>query len=125
MNGVGSSTHGGEPGWVVVLEAATAIGGSSLHRMLELLSDVGGVALHCPDRYAIQMEIDAGGQPEALFVAFSQWSLAHARVGDPPPPVVRSEVLSREEFERDCRRASDGTGAQVAAPDRSLRLLSS
>jgi hypothetical protein len=124
MNGVGSSANGGEPGWVVVLEAATTTEGSSLYRMLELLSDVHGIALHCPNRYAIQMEIDAGGQPEALFVAFSHWQLAHARVGDPPPPVVRSEVLCREEFERDCGRASDGL-AQVEAADRSLRLLSS
>ncbi len=100
--------------WIVVLEAAVGVDDSSLHRMLQILSSAEAVALHCADRYAIQMEITAGGQAQALFVALTRWRSAHRAVDQPLTEVVRAEVLSREEFERDCRLAY-GDGAVSAA----------
>ena len=127
MNGDGDSLDTGEAKWVVVLEAATRIDDSSLHRLLEVLADVHAVALHCSDRYAVQMQIAAGGQAEALFVALGRWRSALAAVGQPLTEVVRAEVLCPEEFERDCRLAYSGALPSDAdeASDRRLRLLSS
>ncbi len=109
---------GGDTRWVVVLEAATGIDRRSLDRLLELLADVQPAALHCPDRYAVQMQIAARGQPEALFVALSRWRSALATVGQPVAEVVRAEVLSPQEFELDCRGAyRDAATAASGAAD--------
>ena len=118
---------GGKTTWVVVLEAATGVDDRSLHQMLQVLADVQGVALHCPDRYAVQTEVAAGGQAEALFVALCRWRSALAAAGQPATEVVRAEVLSREEFESDCRRAyGDVALPPIDDADRPLlRLVSS
>ncbi len=126
MNGRRGSMDGGAAAWVVVLEAAGEIDDRSLHRVLEALADVHPVALHSPDRYAVQMQIAAGGQAEALFVALARCRSALAAAGQPPTEFVRAEVLSGEEFERECRLAyGDAATPQGEAVDRSLRLLSS
>lgn len=113
--------------WVVVLEAADRISESSLQRLLHILSDVEAVALHCPERYAVQVKVCAGGHAQALFVAAARWHSALAVVGQPRRYVVRAEVLSLEEFERECRRAyGDGTGQAEKATEeceRHLRVL--
>ena len=115
--------------WVVVLEAATRIDDGSLRRLLEVLADVQASALHCSARYAVQMHITAGTQAEALFVASARWRSALGAAGLPPTEVVRAEVLSREEFENDCRLAyGESPLSEESAddpPERSLRLLSS
>jgi hypothetical protein len=123
MTSAGRSIEGTEPAWVVVLEAATALDSRCLHRLLEALSDVHAGAVHCPDRYALQMEIDAGGQAEALIVAFARCRSALADLGQPVGEFVRCEVLSREEFQRDCRLAAGGPANPAAALATTLRLL--
>ncbi len=127
MNSARRSTDGGEARWVVVLEAATGIQSWCLDRMLEVLADIHAVALHCPDRYAIQVEIDAGGQAEALFVALARCRSALAAFGQPVGEFVRCEVVCREEFHRDCHVGKDDAanrGAALASGLRLLRLLS-
>ncbi len=95
--------YGGDARWVVVLEAATGIEHCSLDRLLHVLADLQPAALHCPDRYAVQMRVAAAGQAEALSVALSRRRSALGAAGQPVSEVVRAEVLCPEEFERDCR----------------------
>ncbi len=95
----------GDSCWIVVLEVPTDLPGWALERVVQLLSEVHGLALHCPERYAVQMRISAGGQAEALFVALARLQRAVAAVNQPRPRVVRAEVICSEEFERDCRVA--------------------
>ncbi len=121
------SAVGGEARWVVVLEAATGIESCDLQRMLAVLADIQGVALHCKDRYAIQVEVEASGQAEALFVAQARCHSALAASGQPVREFVRSEVLGRDEFQRDCHlTCADATngGAALASGLRLLRVLS-
>ena len=97
--------HDGETKWVVVLEAAVTVDDSFIHRLLQILSDAKAVALHCPERYAIQMEMSAVGQADALLGALTRWQSAHRAIDQAQSEVVRAEVLSWEEFERECLRA--------------------
>lgn len=91
--------------WVVLLEA-TAIGDATLldvgtvRAVLELMGDRAGVALHSPERVAVQVRLRAHDPAMALSTAMSRWQVAAARL---PPgwEVVRAEVLTAEEFERD------------------------
>ncbi len=118
--------EGGKARWVVVLEVGSGIDHWSLHRALQILGDVDALALHCPDRYAVQMEVTAGGQAEALFVALARCRSALAAARQRRPEFVRVEVLSREEFERDCRRAYGDAAmpqVQVEVAGRPLQLL--
>ncbi len=105
MQAAGGSIDESQTKWVVVIEAVTPIDGWSLYRVLQVLADVHPAGLHSRDRFAVQMEIDAGGQAEALFVALARCRSALAATGQPVAEFVRSEVLSLEEFECDCRLA--------------------
>ncbi len=110
--------------WVVVLEAAGRIDHWSLHQMLEVLSDSQAVALHSPDRYAIQMEIAARACADALMVASERWRSAHRAVRQPLSEVVRAEVLSQQEFERECQWASGDAALSLEdAREAAERLL--
>jgi hypothetical protein len=106
----------GDASWIVVLEVPTDLPGWALERVVQLLADVHALALHGPDRYAVQMSISAGGQPEALFVALARLQGAVAAVSEPRPRVVRAEVMSREEFERDCRVAYGHSAPSLDGP---------
>ena len=95
--------------WVVLLEAAPNAEASlvdigTVWATLRAIGDEGAVALHAPDRVAIQVRIEAADVALALVVALARWrqaAVAHAPAGW---NVVRAEVLTPEELERDCER---------------------
>jgi hypothetical protein len=109
--------------WVVVLEAACGIDDWSLHQMLEVLSDSQAVALHSPDRYAIKLEIAARAYADALFVASERWRSAHGAVRQPLSEVVRAEVVSQQEFERECQMASGDAALSLDDPAEAAERL--
>jgi hypothetical protein len=110
--------------WIVVLEAEADIDHRSVDRLLQVLADLHPVALHCPGRYGVQLQITAAELAEALYVALSRLRSALGAVGQPATAVVRAEVLCREEFESDCRRAyGDAAMPRVAAGEQRERQL--
>lgn len=91
--------------WVVVLEATSApasrgIGRGDVRALIEVL-EAHPAALHSQDRCAFQLPIAASTQAEALYAALSHWDEAFARLELAPWEIVRAEVLTSEEFERD------------------------
>lgn len=100
--------------WVVLLEAAADRSSSEITTddvaMLlgALKPGVHGVALHCADRYALQITTRAATPAEALAGVLGRWAIALAELGFPTWPVVRAEVLTPEELQRDL----EGTGAR-------------
>ena len=97
-------------GWVVVLEAEPTNGEevveiSRLQRLLEHIPGVDPVALHSAERVAVQVHIAASDEVEALRLATAELRAGLCVVGLWDLQVVRAEVLTREEHERDCRVA--------------------
>ena len=63
-----------------------------------------GVAVR-PHLLAVQVHLDAGGEVEALRLALASVRAALAQVDLGHLRVIRAEVVTRAEFERDCRMA--------------------
>src|SRR3954463_15465138 len=105
--------------WVVVLEADAsaprAIDERGLQRLLRVLSAMRPVALHSPQRYALQVQLEASSHGEALDRAVAGWRAALSRLGLPAPRLIRAEVLTLDEFDAECSRAC-GNGAAAASP---------
>jgi hypothetical protein len=102
--------------WVVVVEAEAANGDGSvevgrLRRLLEVLPDLDPIALHSADRVAVQLHVDAPGEVEALAQALAELRAALPSVGLSEFQVIRAEVMTREELERECRVAYGGDTA--------------
>lgn len=99
--------------WVVLLEAADGGGSGGMDRgdVARLLAALGekcdggggGGALHSSDRYALQVETAASGPVEALLVVLSSWADAVRELDLPRWQVVRAELLTPDELERDLR----------------------
>lgn len=107
----------GRAEWVVVVEAQLksgegAVEVSQLRRLLEHMPGVEPVALHSAERVAVQVHIDAPCEVEALRLALADLRAGLLRVGLWDLMVIRAEVLTREEFDKDCRMAD---GASEAA----------
>ena len=120
--------------WVVLLEATSAppSGGldhQTLTRLLQAVEDAEPIALHSPNRYAVQLKIRAENPGDALASALSRWTEATRSVGAPTWEVVRAEVMTKEELEHELHLApakrttdelpstaggSGGTGSAVA-----------
>lgn len=95
-------------GWVVLLEAAADANASLLdigtvQRMLRAMGDEDGVALHAPDRVAVQVPVHAADVAVALSAVLERWRLASVESVPAGWDVVRAEVLTPEEFTRDCQ----------------------
>jgi GGDEF domain-containing protein len=101
--------------WVVLLEAVgpeqagpsgqergTGPAHPFIERLLEQLSDCGPRALHATGRYALQLLVAAEDGLEAHSSALQRWRVAVAAIGAPEWSAVRVEVLTLEEFEREC-----------------------
>ena len=88
--------------WVVKLEATPALGAGPIEaeHVLRLIEAVQAhpAGLHCADRCALQLTAAGSTQAEALFTALSRWEAALPRLELPPLEVVRTEVLTPEEF---------------------------
>ena len=98
--------------WIVLVEATDAGGAGDLDqdavgRLLAALDrdSVGsrGGALHCADRYALQLSVIASGPAEALVSVLCSWADALRELDLPAWKVVRTEVLTPGELERDQR----------------------
>lgn len=102
--------------WIVLVEAADAGGSGGLTPgdVASLLAAVyrttgsdGGGALESPDRYALQLTTTASGPAEALFGVLASWADALRELNLPTWQVVRTEVLTPEELEREENRLRD------------------
>lgn len=92
--------------WVVLLEAAdekgrTPIDVASFSRLIESWVDVTPTTLFSPGRYAVQFSVEAASAPLALSSALWHWAKAVRGAGLPDWELVRAELLTPEELERD------------------------
>lgn len=102
-----AATPDGLRRWVVLLEAMATAEGRPFDKETgrALLSAIGSedmAGLHCPDRVALQVSVSAVDMAEALSGVLSRWRTAAARLALQGWDVVRAEVLTPEEFRRDC-----------------------
>lgn len=109
----------GRAEWVVVVEAQPksgegAVEVSQLRRLLEHMPGVEPVALHSAERVAVQVHIDAPCEVVALRLALADLRAGLPRVGLWDLRVIRAEVLTREEFEKDCRMVDEACEAARA-----------
>lgn len=108
--------------WVVLLEAAgdAAFGSidagelNTLHETLEP-GHRGGV-LHSPDRYALQVTAMGASPIEALLDVAVRWADAVRRLGLPAWKLVRTEVFTPEDLERELEMA-DRQAIAVQLPE--------
>ena len=99
--------------WVVVLEAtvATPNGVIDLVRLRQLLAELEAfqpLGLHSDERFAVQVRLESPSEVTALGAAVSGWREALQTVGVAEHPLCRAEILSADEFDRDCRIAYRG-----------------
>ena len=100
-------TGDGSGSWIILLEAApdgdaSLVDIGTVGAILRAMGDEGSVALHAPDRVAVQVPVQAADVALALCEALARW---RARAAESLPAgwhVVRAEVLTPEEFRRDC-----------------------
>ena len=94
--------------------ARGAIDVNAVRRLVQAL-DAGskGGALHSPERYAVQLTV-AGGDPiDALTEVVSRWAMAVRELDLPAWKLVRAEVFTLAELERQFARAQEAE----AVPD--------
>ena len=99
------------PEWVVLLEAAGgvahgAIDACDVRRLQESLDrgPHGGI-LHSDERYALQVTASGATPVEALFDAVARWSDAVRQMGLAAWKLVRTEVFTPEDLQREFERA--------------------
>ena len=100
--------------WVVLLEATgdardgpiNARDVHSLHGALN--AGLYGGCLHSADRYALQVRTTGTPPVEALFDVLARWADAVGQLGLPAWKLVRVEVFTPEELEREFEKADDG-----------------
>lgn len=104
--------------WVVVLEAARDATHDPIEAGdLEGLHDAvnpgrSGLALHCPDRYALQVTATGPGPIEALSEVLGRWANAIGHLGLPAWELVRIEAFTPEELDRELETAH---GEEIAS----------
>lgn len=96
--------------WVVLLEVERhgpdgAVAADDVEALLQAVGKGPYGRLHCPDRYALQVTAPGSSPVEALVDVLSRWSHAVHHLGLPLWEVVRTEVMTPEEFDRDCQSA--------------------
>ena len=92
--------------WVVLVEAEgdparEAIDADAVRRLVRAL-DPGsqGGALHCPERYAVQLTAAGASPIDALTEVVSRWATAVRQLDLPAWKLVRAEVFTLAELER-------------------------
>jgi diguanylate cyclase (GGDEF)-like protein len=126
----------GQTRWVVLLEAADENGLSTVDadshaRLVSSWGESVPTTLYSPNRYALQVIVDAGNAAMALGMALSQWKDALKRATMPEWELVRAEVLTSRELERELRAAEQcdmpdpmstvATGSERVESDELLR----
>lgn len=102
-------TTAGSDSWIILVEAApngdaSFVDIGTVRAILRALADRGGIALHAPDRIAVQVPVEAADAALALSDALARWRVAAAASLPAGWKVVRAEVLTADEFKRDCER---------------------
>ena len=100
-------TGDGPDRWIILLEAApdgdaTLVDIGTVGAILRAMGDEDRIALHAPDRVAVQVPVQAADVALALCQALARWRAAAAQSLPAGWHVVRAEVLTPEEFRRDC-----------------------
>lgn len=95
---------------MVLLEAADESPGGGIdavafRRMVAAWASTPPAALYSATRYALQVSVGGHDPQEALATALGLWSDALGRVGLPAWRLVRAEIMTPEEFERDLATA--------------------
>ena len=101
-----SSNNGDEAVWIVLLEVADTQGASTIDsagfdRLVSTWASPGSTALYSRDRYALQIPVGAADPATALSSAMSRWKDAVQRTGVPRWALVRAEIMTPEELERE------------------------
>ena len=117
------------PHWVVLLEASA--GGAeplsaaqvrNLHDALDI--ERSGGAIRSGDRYALQVNSTGAGPVDALLAVVARWAAAARELGLPPSRLVRTEVCTPEELDREFEESEyewSPRGPWAAGPRPSLR----
>src|SRR5919205_4596569 len=104
--------------WVVVLEATWTVASSVdvgvVRRIMEAIAHRHPTTLYSPQRYALQVVVEALASDEALGIALADWRWAEELVGVDPALLTRAEVISAEEFERE--RSARQVSVAVRSP---------
>jgi diguanylate cyclase (GGDEF)-like protein len=109
--------------WIVLLEAADGSGRSTIDaggfgRLVTGCGTPVPTTLWSPDRYALQMSVQAPDSPAALSAAIARWRRALQLSELPEWDLVRAEVLTAAELELELREADRALdGVRVADPD--------
>lgn len=96
--------------WVVLLEAtedaAQPLSAAQVQSLLRAI-DLGrsGGAIRSGDRYALQVTATGAGPVEALLAAVARWTTAARDLDLPPSRLIRTEVCTPEESEREVEEA--------------------
>lgn len=93
--------------WVVLLEAVRdaenwCIDAEAAGALLRAMAGEDAGGLHCSDRVAVQIPVSASDIAVALEAVLSRWRCAVAGLALYDWDVVRAEVLTPEEFQREC-----------------------
>ena len=113
--------------WVAFVEGVcvpAAFDYPALRRLLHAVRDCSPVALHTPDCCGLQLRVSADGPADALSLALRRWHAAVDDLGDLHWNVVRAEVVTVEQFERECEAASRAGDASPPARAEQARDLS-
>ena len=107
--------------WVVLLEAAKERGSSTIDpvsfgRMVSSWATPVPTSLHSRDRYALQIPVTAAHPASALSLAMSLWKDAVCRSGLAMWGLVRAEILTPEELEREQEAAEQAGGGTAGGP---------
>lgn len=108
--------------WIVLLEAAdpreaSAIDLTSFARLVSSWATPAPTTLYSPSRYALQVAVPAANAPAALSSAISLWQQALRHSGLPKWELVRAEIMTPEESERELESADCATGGASKAED--------
>lgn len=92
--------------WIVILEVDEdppgSLGLDDFERLFAQVTESQATLLRSADRYALQLLVAADTCADALNRALCRWRDAIAAAAVPEAPVVRAEVLTLIEFEREC-----------------------
>ena len=103
--------------WVVILEVVPAmpLDDGDVQRLLCELEEFDPLGIRCDERYALQLRV-LGRQPEeAVTTAIRRWRQATERLLLGAGTVVRSEVMTAGELQRDIKATDDGDQLVTAA----------
>lgn len=107
--------------WIVLLEAADERGRStidapSFRRLVSSWPGPGPTALYSPNRYALQVPVRAFNPPSALSSAMWLWKDVLRRTGLPDWQLVRAEIVTPDELERELLTAEAAAAADAEEP---------